>query len=158
MRSEPQGERAQIMVVVLLEYRRAVVTGTGRAFAARACGAPADDGTRRWHGWFEFMPGGDRAPLRTPRETTQPNRAATLYWATGITAVYLEGALRRCGTVDCLPRRTPATETQPYSVRQDSSPPLIARTDSPPLIARTDTTYARMIGRLVRARSPWYDA
>ena len=147
MRSE-QGERAQIMAVVLLEYRRAVVTGTGRPFAARACGAPAADGTRRWHGWFEFMPGGDRTPLRTPRETTQPNRAATLYWATGITPVYLEGALRRCGTVDCLPRRTPATKTQPYSVRQGS----------PPLIARTDTAYARMIGRLVRARSPWYDA
>jgi hypothetical protein len=155
MGSEPQGERAQIMAVVLLEYRRAVVTGTGRAFAARACGAPAADGTRRWHGWFEFMPGGDRASLRTPRETTQPNRAATLYWATGITPVYLEGALRRCGTVDCLPRRTPATETQPYSVRQDS-PPF---DKTPPLlIARTDTTYARMIGRLVRARSPWYDA
>src|SRR5258705_8676992 len=100
MRSE-QGERAQIMAVVLLEYRRAVVTGTGRPFAARACGAPAAHGTRRWHGGFEFMPRGDPAPLRTPPETTQPNPAATLYSATSITPVYLQSALRRFRTVDC---------------------------------------------------------
>ena len=84
-------------MAVLLEYKWRVVTRTGGTFAVRACGAPADDGTRRWHGWLEFMPGGDHAPLRTPRETTQPSRAATLYWAEGITPVYLEGALRRAG-------------------------------------------------------------
>ena len=33
--------------------------------------------------------------LRSARETTQPNRADALYWATGLTAVYLEGALDR---------------------------------------------------------------
>jgi hypothetical protein len=29
------------------------------------------------------------------RETTQPNRVDTEYWATGLTPIYLEGALRR---------------------------------------------------------------
>ena len=29
------------------------------------------------------------------RETTQPNRTDTLYWATGLTPIYLEGALQR---------------------------------------------------------------
>ena len=33
--------------------------------------------------------------MRSSRETTQPNRQDTLYWATGLTTVYLEGALER---------------------------------------------------------------
>jgi hypothetical protein len=33
--------------------------------------------------------------LRTGRETTQPNRADALYWATGLTITYLDGALLR---------------------------------------------------------------
>ena len=34
-------------------------------------------------------------PIRSGRETTQPNRTDTAYWATGLTPVYLEGALTR---------------------------------------------------------------
>jgi len=49
----------------------------------------------RWQGWIEFVPLGNGEPVRTPRETTQPNRVDTEYWATGVSAVYLEGALRR---------------------------------------------------------------
>jgi hypothetical protein len=33
--------------------------------------------------------------LRTRRETTQPDREALVYWATGISGTYLEGALAR---------------------------------------------------------------
>ena len=33
--------------------------------------------------------------IRSGRETTQPNRQDTAYWATGLTPVYLEGALER---------------------------------------------------------------
>jgi hypothetical protein len=62
-------------------------------YEARACGGPMDGGT--WEGWIEFVPIDGGEPLRTPRETTQPNRAATEYWATGLTQVYLEGAMRR---------------------------------------------------------------
>jgi hypothetical protein len=32
---------------------------------------------------------------RSPVETTQPNREALAYWASGIEPVYLEGALER---------------------------------------------------------------
>jgi hypothetical protein len=48
-----------------------------------------------WQGWIEFVPiaGGDA--VRTGRETTQPNRADTEYWASGLTPVYLDGALTR---------------------------------------------------------------
>ena len=34
-------------------------------------------------------------PVQSPRETTQPNLTDLNYWATGLTPVYLEGALAR---------------------------------------------------------------
>jgi hypothetical protein len=43
----------------------------------------------------EFVPVDGGPPIRSPRETTQPNRVDTEYWATGLTTVYLEGALQR---------------------------------------------------------------
>jgi hypothetical protein len=49
----------------------------------------------KWQGWIEFVPIDAGAPVRSSRETTQPNRKDTVYWATGLTAVYLEGSLRR---------------------------------------------------------------
>jgi hypothetical protein len=48
-----------------------------------------------WQGWIEFLPLDGGAPIRSARETTQPNRTDAAYWATGLTAVYLEGALQR---------------------------------------------------------------
>jgi hypothetical protein len=45
-----------------------------------------------------------RGILSTSRETTQPNRQALIYWATGLEPVYLEGAFERAGG-----GRTPAT-------------------------------------------------
>jgi hypothetical protein len=77
---------------VLLEFPDAVTSDTGKSYKARACGA-ATRGT--WQGWIEFVPLGDGEPIRSARETTQPNRQDTLYWATGLTPVYLQGALRR---------------------------------------------------------------
>ena len=49
----------------------------------------------RWQGWIEFLPLGEGEPVRSSRETTQPNRRDTEYWASGLTYVYLEGALHR---------------------------------------------------------------
>jgi hypothetical protein len=48
-----------------------------------------------WQAWVEFIPADRVGIRRSPRETTQPNRMDTLYWATGIGRVYLEGALER---------------------------------------------------------------
>ena len=62
-------------------------------YAARACGRERDDG--RWEGWIEFEAIDSSALFRTPRETTQPNRTDLVYWATGVSAIYLEGALTR---------------------------------------------------------------
>jgi hypothetical protein len=56
-------------------------------------GAEMPDGL--WHAWIEFAAEGGGELLATSRETTQPNRTDAVYWATGLTHVYLEGALTR---------------------------------------------------------------
>jgi hypothetical protein len=81
------------MAEVLVEFAEPIADAQGNRYTARACGAPmADD---RWQGWIEFLPSSGGDAIRSARETTQPNRTDTLYWATGLTAVYLEGALSR---------------------------------------------------------------
>ena len=81
------------MSETLLQYQHTVTAPDGTAYEARACGGPLAGGT--WQGWIEFVPVGGGDAVNSPRETTQPNRTDTEYWATGLTAVYLEGALRR---------------------------------------------------------------
>ena len=83
------------MAEVLVEFAEPVVSRDGRAYIARACGGPAPSNHGTWQGWLEFVPVDGGAPLRSSRETTQPNREDTVYWATGLTPVYLEGALER---------------------------------------------------------------
>ncbi|HXG01857.1 MAG TPA: hypothetical protein VNO23_00380 [Candidatus Binatia bacterium] len=72
-----------------------LVTAEGTVYRPRICGRRRpDDGL--WEGWIEFEPAGGGLPvLRTPRETTQPKLSDLQYWAGGLTAVYLEGALER---------------------------------------------------------------
>jgi hypothetical protein len=81
------------MAEVLVQFAEPVSDDEGRVYIARACGAEMTD--QKWQGWIEFLPADGGAPLRSPRETTQPNRQDTEYWATGLGDVYLEGALRR---------------------------------------------------------------
>src|SRR5688572_15691246 len=83
---------------MLTEYPSALVGSDGAVWIARVWGARRDDGL--WEGWLEFErvdTAGARAPeiIHTGRETTQPNRADLLYWACGLTPVYLEGAFQR---------------------------------------------------------------
>src|SRR5687767_5535947 len=82
------------MTEVLLEYEEPVRSPQGARYRVRACGREMDRG--RWEGWFEFHPidGGD--PVRSPRETVQPKFSDLQYWATGISTIYLEGAIHRC--------------------------------------------------------------
>lgn len=77
----------------LLDFATPLVDDEHRVYFARACGALRSDG--KWEGWIEFTTTGDSRVLRTGRETTQPNRPDLVYWATGLTGVYLEGALDR---------------------------------------------------------------
>jgi hypothetical protein len=64
----------------------------GEPYTAQVAGRPEG---HVWEGWIEFVARKGNDAMRTPRETTQPDRAALIYWATGLSGTYLEGALRR---------------------------------------------------------------
>lgn len=81
------------MAEVLAQFAEPLSTTDGSRYAAQACGAPNADGL--WEGWIEFVPLNGGPAIRSPRETTQPNRTDAEYWATGLTGIYLEGALDR---------------------------------------------------------------
>jgi hypothetical protein len=87
------GKGVEDMGETLLQYQAIVVGPDGTRYEARACGGPMPGGI--WQGWIEFVPVGGGEPVCSARETTQPNRTDTEYWATGLTPVYLEGALLR---------------------------------------------------------------
>ena len=97
------------MTEVIAEYEQPVNAPDGSVWAARACARPTTD---KWEGWIEFVPlSAGQQPLRTPPETTQPNRKAIVDWAEGIRPTYLEGAFERA--------REPLVV-----VTTDSAPPL----------------------------------
>jgi hypothetical protein len=82
------------MAETLVEFDTIVRGPDGTRWAPRACGRVPDDGL--WEGWIEFTPTVESIdPVRTPRETEQPNRDDLMYWAQGLSQAYLEGALRR---------------------------------------------------------------
>jgi len=77
------------------EYTSEITDADGHAYNARALGRQRRGGTV-WEGWLEFSPLGGRGIVRRSAiETTQPNREALAYWASGLEPVYLEGALER---------------------------------------------------------------
>ncbi|HTM03021.1 MAG TPA: hypothetical protein VL173_05935 [Vicinamibacterales bacterium] len=70
------------------------VSNQGRRFHARAVGRQAPDGM--WDGWLEFEPLDARTDVIVgPIESRQPEAHDLAYWATGLTPVFLEGALNR---------------------------------------------------------------
>ncbi len=81
------------MAEVLVEYSDVVISAGTSRYMARACGTAVESG--HWHGWLEFIDLDTGDAVRSPRETTQPNKTDTVYWATGLTPIYLEGALQR---------------------------------------------------------------
>ena len=83
------------MALTLLAFQSLLVN-EDRVYRARSCGRERDDGT--WEGWIEFVPEDGGPVLASARETTQPNLTDLQYWATGLTPVYLEGALERALT------------------------------------------------------------
>jgi hypothetical protein len=111
---------------VLLAYQLPLrTTQDERVYTARVCGRERDDGT--WEGWLEFVPDDGSAVVPTQRETTQPNLAGLEYWATGLTPVYLAGALQRALTppaavatppVDTPAAKAPVTDSvlNPFAV------------------------------------------
>ena len=82
------------MAVLLQEYTTVVRGSDDTTYTVRSYGEERADGT--WTGWIEFEPDDPNKPiLLTDQETSQPNRVAVEYWATGLEAVYFEGAFER---------------------------------------------------------------
>jgi hypothetical protein len=82
------------MPEVLASFETPVTGSNNVRYHAQACGEEMAGGGL-WQGWLEFTPVGGGTPIRTSRETTQPNRTDAEYWATGLTPIFLEGALER---------------------------------------------------------------
>jgi hypothetical protein len=78
---------------ILVQFAELIRDEYGSPYLARACGEQMPNDTR-WEGWIEFT-ARDGSVIASGRETTQPNRTDAEYWATGLTPVYLEGALQR---------------------------------------------------------------
>jgi hypothetical protein len=76
------------------QHSERVVDLNGVTYNVFIYGGPRKDGT--WRGWIEFHPvSGDSPILGTGQETSQPDKAALIYWASGLEPVYLEGAFER---------------------------------------------------------------
>ena len=80
-------------------------------------------------GWIEFTPiDGSTEVLVTGVESTQPEREHLVYWATGLTPVFMEGALARA-------RRPVTVRVRPVEIPNSTEPkprdPTVARTMPP---------------------------
>ena len=81
------------MPEVLREYPTLVGGVDDRAFVAQIWGRETSGG--RWEAWIVFVPITRGQMRRTERDTVQATRAAVEYWASGVTSIYLQGALNR---------------------------------------------------------------
>lgn len=142
------------MAEVLVEFTDPVVSNDGVEYVARACAREARDGM--WEGWIEFLPADPKRgqPVRSGRETTQPNRTDTMYWATGLTAVYLEGALHRA--------LTPLVRTAPREIAApvfDGPAPDISPSPHTESILNPFSVYRKgeaLLRRQLAALSDWH--
>jgi len=107
---------------VFVEFTEPVSAEDGAEYLARACGSE-DEKTGLWQGWIEFSPLPDGEVIRSRRETTQPNRQDLAYWATGLTPVYLEGALHRTLTPRVVVEPPPAPASAFDGPAPDRPPP-----------------------------------
>ena len=74
----------------------------GMTYIVRIYAQERIDGT--WAGWLEFHPTDQGKPvLRTEQETSQPNRMAVEYWASGLEPIYPSPA-RKDGCCSCAQR------------------------------------------------------
>ena len=80
------------MEELIQTYAEVLRDAQGVEYTVHAYGEARDDGN--WEGWLEFHSTAGEV-LRTNRETTQPNREALRYWASGLEPVYFDGAFAR---------------------------------------------------------------
>lgn len=78
---------------LLQQFEGIITARDGETYVAYLYGRsrPADT----WQGWLVFERVRDGQRFATDTETTQPNAQAIIYWATGLTDAYFDGALDR---------------------------------------------------------------
>jgi hypothetical protein len=81
------------MIQLVHQYQTPLRTGSGETYLATAFTDQQPRGL--WEAWFVFAPLAGGRALATDLETTQSKRDDVVYWATGISPAYLEGALTR---------------------------------------------------------------
>ena len=129
------------------------VHDNGMFYTARACGAEMPDGL--WQGWIEFISADGNEVLRTGRETTQPNRTDAVYWATGLTNVYLEGALQRAKK----PLRIASEPPLPPPIFDTPAEPIEVGEETPDGVLNPFSVYRKGEGLLrsqLAALSEWH--
>lgn len=83
----------RVVAEVLVSFTEPTRGKTGDLYYGRALGRRTPEGL--WEGWIEFVLAGSDEIAISPRETSQPNLTDLKYWAQGLSATYLEGALER---------------------------------------------------------------
>jgi hypothetical protein len=84
-------------MLALAHHYDELLTSTAGTFRARVYGQAQED--EMWGGWIVFFPVDGGSPIATDRETTQSSLANLSYWASGLTHLYLHGALDRALTL-----------------------------------------------------------
>ena len=90
----------------------------GRMYRPRVYGEPQADG--RWGGWIVFFPLDGSPAVATDRETTQRTLESLGVWATGLTAVYLEGAFVRAFQLAAEPPVLASLSEAEYAALEDA--------------------------------------
>jgi len=82
------------MAELIQQYTALFQDKNGDTYTVVARGARNAIGA--WEGWLEFHPKDKtKAVWSTGRETTQPEKSALEYWASGLEPLYFEGAFER---------------------------------------------------------------
>jgi hypothetical protein len=82
------------MAELIQQYNALFQDKNGDTYSVVVRGARDASGT--WEGWLEFHPiDKTKAAWSTGRETTQPEKSALEYWASGLEPLYFEGAFER---------------------------------------------------------------
>jgi hypothetical protein len=99
------------MATLLQEFETPIQGKDGQTYSAYLYGRsrPADT----WQGFIVFVRQSDGRRFETDVETTQPDAQAILYWATGLTSAYFDGALERAQRPLAIPQ---AAVAQPLPV------------------------------------------
>jgi hypothetical protein len=114
-----QTQRGAEVAEILVSFTQPTRDKNGDLYYGAAVGRRlAPDGM--WEGWIEFALAGTDEVVVTGRETEQANRDDLKYWASGLSAGYLEGALQRAlrTPIATSVQTAPAGATDPRSATE----------------------------------------